>query len=106
MLVLTTFDLDAYVYEALRAGASGFLLKDVPPHDLVTAIRAVAGGHAVVAPAVTRRLLDTLVGGAVIHAQNAPPDRRAALAKDTAAHARRLVDFLLHAVTAPATASA
>jgi DNA-binding NarL/FixJ family response regulator len=59
VLVLTTFDLDEYVYAALRAGASGFLLKDVPPHDLVTAIRAVAGGHAVVAPAVTRRLLDT-----------------------------------------------
>ncbi|MFI5912227.1 response regulator [Dactylosporangium sp. NPDC051541] len=59
VLVLTTFDLDEYVYAALRAGASGFLLKDVPPHDLVTAIRSVAGGHAVVAPAVTRRLLDT-----------------------------------------------
>jgi DNA-binding NarL/FixJ family response regulator len=59
VLVLTTFDLDEYVYAALRAGASGFLLKDVPPADLLTAIRAVAGGHAVVAPAVTRRLLDT-----------------------------------------------
>jgi DNA-binding NarL/FixJ family response regulator len=58
VLVLTTFDLDEYVYAALRAGASGFLLKDVPPADLITAIRAVAGGHAVVAPAVTRRLLD------------------------------------------------
>jgi DNA-binding NarL/FixJ family response regulator len=58
VLVLTTFDLDEYVYAALRAGASGFLLKDVPPADLSTAIRAVAGGHAVVAPAVTRRLLD------------------------------------------------
>ncbi|WP_328472790.1 response regulator transcription factor [Actinoplanes sp. NBC_00393] len=61
ILVLTTFDLDEYVYAALRAGASGFLLKDVPPADLVSAIRAVAGGHAVVAPAVTRRLLDTVV---------------------------------------------
>jgi DNA-binding NarL/FixJ family response regulator len=58
VLVLTTFDLDEYVYAALRAGASGFLLKDVPPADLLSAIRAVAGGHAVVAPAVTRRLLD------------------------------------------------
>ncbi|MBL7257497.1 response regulator [Paractinoplanes lichenicola] len=57
-LVLTTFDLDEYVYAALRAGASGFLLKDVPPADLLSAIRAVAGGHAVVAPAVTRRLLE------------------------------------------------
>jgi len=58
VLVLTTFDLDEYVYAALRAGASGFLLKDVPPADLLSAIRAVAGGHAVVAPAVTRRLLE------------------------------------------------
>jgi DNA-binding NarL/FixJ family response regulator len=61
VLVLTTFDLDEYVYAALRAGASGFLLKDVPPDDLVTAIHAVAGGHAVVAPAVTRRLLDAFL---------------------------------------------
>ena len=58
VLILTTFDLDEYVYEALRAGASGFLLKDVPPEDLVAAIRVVAGGDAVVAPAITRRLLD------------------------------------------------
>jgi len=58
VLVLTTFDLDEYVHAALRAGASGFLLKDVPPADLVSGIRAVAAGDAVVAPAVTRRLLD------------------------------------------------
>jgi DNA-binding NarL/FixJ family response regulator len=58
ILVLTTFDLDEYVYAALRAGASGFLLKDVPPADLLTGIRAVAGGEAVVAPSVTRRLID------------------------------------------------
>jgi DNA-binding NarL/FixJ family response regulator len=59
ILVLTTFDLDEYVYAALRAGASGFLLKDVPPADLVSGVRAVAAGDAVVAPAVTRRLLAT-----------------------------------------------
>jgi DNA-binding NarL/FixJ family response regulator len=59
VLVLTTFDLDEYVYAALRAGASGFLLKDVPPADLISGIRAVAGGDAVVAPRVTRRLIDT-----------------------------------------------
>jgi DNA-binding NarL/FixJ family response regulator len=58
VLVLTTFDLDEYVYAALRAGASGFLLKDVPPADLLTGIRAVAAGDAMVAPAVTRRLID------------------------------------------------
>ena len=60
MLVLTTFDLDEYAFAALRAGASGFLLKDVPPADLLSGIRAVAAGDAVVAPSVTRRLLDTL----------------------------------------------
>jgi len=58
VLVLTTFDLDEYVYDALEAGASGFLLKDVPPEELLAGIRAVAGGDAVVAPSVTRRLLD------------------------------------------------
>ncbi|MFC3760147.1 response regulator [Tenggerimyces flavus] len=58
VLVLTTFDLDEYIVEALKAGASGFLLKDVPPDDLVEAIRIVARGDAVVAPGVTRRLLD------------------------------------------------
>jgi DNA-binding NarL/FixJ family response regulator len=58
VLVLTTFNLDEYVFAALRAGASGFLLKDVPPADLVSGIRAVAAGDAVVAPSVTRRLID------------------------------------------------
>jgi DNA-binding NarL/FixJ family response regulator len=58
VLVLTTFNLDEYVYAALRAGASGFLLKDVPPADLISGIRAVAAGDAVVAPSVTRRLID------------------------------------------------
>jgi DNA-binding NarL/FixJ family response regulator len=59
VLVLTTFDLDEYVYAALRAGASGFLLKDAPPQDLVAGIRAVASGDSVVAPSVTRRLITT-----------------------------------------------
>jgi DNA-binding NarL/FixJ family response regulator len=58
VLVLTTFDLDEYVVEALRAGASGFLLKDVPADALIESIRVVASGEAVVAPRVTRRLLD------------------------------------------------
>ncbi|GAA1990535.1 response regulator transcription factor [Nocardiopsis rhodophaea] len=58
VLVLTTFDLDEYVVEALRAGASGFLLKDVPPDELVGAIRVVFDGAAIVAPTITRRLLD------------------------------------------------
>ncbi|MFZ0380865.1 MAG: response regulator transcription factor [Solirubrobacteraceae bacterium] len=57
IIILTTFDLDEYAYGALRAGASGFLLKDAPPPDMLSAIRAVATGDAVVAPSVTRRLL-------------------------------------------------
>ena len=59
VLVLTTFDLDEYIVDALRSGASGFLLKDVPPDELVAAIRIVADGGALLAPSVTRRLLDT-----------------------------------------------
>jgi DNA-binding NarL/FixJ family response regulator len=58
VLVLTTFDADEHVVDALRAGASGFLLKDVTPADFVAAIRVVAAGDALIAPAVTRRLLD------------------------------------------------
>ena len=58
VLVLTTFDLDEYVVEALRAGASGFLLKDAPANELVQAIRVVAAGEAMLAPSITRRLLD------------------------------------------------
>ncbi len=58
VLVLTTFDLDEYVYEALRAGASGFLLKDVPEEQLVAAIRVVAAGGSLFAPTVTRRLIE------------------------------------------------
>jgi DNA-binding NarL/FixJ family response regulator len=58
VLILTTFDLDEYAFNALRAGASGFLLKDVPPAELITAIRTVARGDAVVSPRVTRRLLE------------------------------------------------
>jgi DNA-binding NarL/FixJ family response regulator len=61
IIILTTFDLDEYAYAALRAGASGFLLKDAPPADLLSAIRAVASGDAVVAPSTTRRLLETVV---------------------------------------------
>jgi len=61
ILILTTFDLDEYVYEALRAGASGFLLKDTPPEQLVEAIRVVAGGDALLSPAVTRRVIAEFV---------------------------------------------
>ena len=79
VLILTTFDLDEYIVEALRAGASGFLLKDVPPEELVAAIRIVARGDALLAPSVTRRVLDR-------YARHLPPagdERPAALAELT-----------------------
>src|SRR5918992_581592 len=57
VLILTTFDLDEYVYEALRTGASGFVLKDDPPEQLLAAIRTVAGGDAPLSPAITRRVI-------------------------------------------------
>jgi len=61
VLILTTFDLDQYVFAGLRAGASGFLLKDAPPGDLLAAIRTVAGGESVLAPSATRRLIAQFV---------------------------------------------
>ncbi|MFD9409834.1 response regulator [Streptomyces sp. NPDC059989] len=63
VLVLTTFHTDGHVLRALRAGAAGFLLKDTPPHEIVTAIRTVAAGDPVLSPAVTRRLMDQVAGG-------------------------------------------
>ncbi|MFI5959098.1 response regulator [Cryptosporangium sp. NPDC051539] len=57
ILILTTFDPDEYVYQALRAGASGFVLKDIPPAELATAVRTIAGGGALIAPSITRRLI-------------------------------------------------
>jgi DNA-binding NarL/FixJ family response regulator len=76
VLILTTFDLDEYAFSALRAGASGFLLKDVPPDQLTAAIRAVASGDAVVAPRITRRLLDAFAHELPVEA--AEPGQRAA----------------------------
>ncbi|MFE6613812.1 response regulator [Amycolatopsis sp. NPDC057786] len=75
VLVLTTFDLDEYVYAALRAGASGFLLKDALAPDLLAGVRVVAAGEATLAPTVTRRLLDRVVTGLPV----SPPDDRLAL---------------------------
>jgi DNA-binding NarL/FixJ family response regulator len=71
VLMLTTFDLNEYVYEALRAGASGFLLKDVPPEQLVAGIKIVAEGEALLAPSITRRLIQEFAHAAP--AQSAPP---------------------------------
>jgi DNA-binding NarL/FixJ family response regulator len=61
VLMLTTFDLDEYVYEALRAGASGFLLKDTPPEQLVTAIEVIASGDALLSPAITKRVIEEFI---------------------------------------------
>ena len=90
ILILTTFDLDEYVYEALRAGASGFVLKDDPPEQLIAAIRTVAAGDALLSPAVTKRVIDAVrappgaappAGLDELTARELdvlPPDRRAA----------------------------
>jgi DNA-binding NarL/FixJ family response regulator len=71
VLMLTTFDANEYVYEALRAGASGFLLKDVPPEQLVAGIRVVAGGEALLSPSITRRLIQEFASAAPAPAE--PP---------------------------------
>ena len=70
ILVLTTFDLDEYVYAAIRAGANGFLLKDVQPAELVAAIRVVAAGNALYAPAATERLLERFAASAPTEARS------------------------------------
>ncbi len=80
VLILTTFDLDEYAYSGLRAGASGFLVKDAQPEELLSGIRAVATGDAVVAPSLTRRLLD-----AYVHHLPAPPSQARAAAPPTRA---------------------
>jgi DNA-binding NarL/FixJ family response regulator len=76
VVILTTFDLDEYAFAGLKAGASGFLLKDVLPADLVAGIRIVAGGDAVIAPSTTRRLVDAYLRPASVRgAPTGPPDR-------------------------------
>jgi DNA-binding NarL/FixJ family response regulator len=77
VLMLTTFDLDEYAFAALKAGASGFLLKDVPPEELLFAIRAVHSGDSVVAPSTTRRLIDQFA--ALLPSGEATPDELAEL---------------------------
>ncbi|MPZ91141.1 MAG: response regulator [Actinobacteria bacterium] len=72
VLILTTFDLDEYVYDALRAGASGFLLKDAPPENLVQAVRVVARGEGLLAPSITKRLIEEIAQRPPQH--TAPPE--------------------------------
>lgn len=82
VLILTTFDLDEYAYAGLQAGASGFMLKDAPPPDLLSAIRAVHSGDAVVAPSTTRRLLDRFAGRLPTGEQPATADLEALTARE------------------------
>jgi DNA-binding NarL/FixJ family response regulator len=74
ILILTTFDLDEYVYEALRAGASGFLLKDTPPEQLVEAIHVVAGGDALLSPSITKRVIEEFVSHPPNSVRKPPPE--------------------------------
>ena len=88
VLVLTTFHQDAYVFQALRAGASGFLLKDAEPAELVAAVRIIAAGEAMLGPAVTRRLIDAFASGAVAAARTDDPrlDRLTPRERDVLVH--------------------
>jgi DNA-binding NarL/FixJ family response regulator len=86
VVILTTFDLDEYVYAALRAGASGFLLKRTPAADLLAGVRVVAAGEALLAPSVTRRLLDTFA-----HSQPAAPDASRAAVADLTEREREVL---------------
>jgi RNA polymerase sigma factor (sigma-70 family) len=93
VLILTTFELDEYVYEALRAGASGFLLKRTPAADLVAAIRVVAAGEALLAPSVTRRLIDQF-------AQRPVAERRDDRALDELTEREReVLDLMAHGLS-------
>lgn len=94
VLILTTFDLDEYVFAALRAGASGFLLKDTLPADLLTAIRVVAAGDALLAPSVTRRLIGEF-------ARTAPTAPGAGVAGDGAAGDGAAQDYLARSDAVP-----
>jgi DNA-binding NarL/FixJ family response regulator len=84
VVMLTTFDMDEYVYDALRAGASGFLLKDVPPEQLVAGIRAVARGDALLAPSVTRRVIEEFVRRPPSSVHTLPPELAELTARELA----------------------
>jgi len=92
VVMLTTFDVDEYVYEALRAGASGFLLKDVPPERLVAGIRAVASGESLLAPSVTRRLIETYV-------RRQPARALPPAIKELTAREREVLELMAHGLS-------
>jgi DNA-binding NarL/FixJ family response regulator len=82
VLILTTFDLNEYVYEAMRAGASGFLLKDIPRSQLIEGVRTVAGGDALLAPAITKRLIEQFVRRPPASVRPLPPKLDALTARE------------------------
>jgi DNA-binding NarL/FixJ family response regulator len=96
VLILTTFGLDSYVYDALRAGASGFMLKDAPPEEIAAAVRIVAGGDALLAPAVTRAVIDEFARRPAPREPAAPP----AIAELTARE-REVLDLLVRGRSNP-----
>jgi DNA-binding NarL/FixJ family response regulator len=95
VLILTTFGLDSYVYDALRAGASGFMLKDAPPEEIAAAVRIVASGDALLAPAVTRTVIEEFAR----HPAPAPGPPRAV--QDLTAREREVLDLLIRGLSNP-----
>nr|MBA3844399.1 response regulator transcription factor [Actinomycetota bacterium] len=97
VLVVTTFGLDGYVYDALRAGASGFMLKDAPPEEIVAAVRIVASGQALLAPAVTRAVIDEFARQEPIGRAPALP----AAMKELTQREREVLDLLIRGFSNP-----
>jgi DNA-binding NarL/FixJ family response regulator len=96
ILILTTFGLDSYVYDALRAGASGFMLKDAPPEEIVAAVRIVASGDALLAPAVTRAVIDEFARRPASRQPVVPP-----AIGDLTAREREVLDLLVRGLSNP-----
>jgi DNA-binding NarL/FixJ family response regulator len=96
VLVLTTFGLDTYVYEALHAGASGFMLKDAPPEEIVAAVRLVANGEALLAPAVTRTVIEEFV-----RREQPPPTSSPAAVQELTPREREVLDLLAQGLSNP-----
>jgi DNA-binding NarL/FixJ family response regulator len=96
VVVLTTFGLDTYVYEALQAGASGFMLKDAPPEEIVAAVRIVANGEALLAPAVTRSVIEEFV-----RRDQPPPPTPPAAVQELTPREREVLDLLVAGLSNP-----